>query len=134
MNRYALDSNIVSYLLKKNRNVAARIDKEVTAGNEIIIPPIVYYEVKRGLLYADANSQMSMFMEFCAENEIGSIDRAVLDIAADIYVALRSAGIGTEDADILIAAYCIANGYTLVTHNTRHFEGIDGLKIVDWYE
>jgi tRNA(fMet)-specific endonuclease VapC len=36
------------------------------------------------------------------------------------------------DADILIAAYCLVNDYTLVTNNTNDFNRIDGLKLVNW--
>ena len=35
--------------------------------------------------------------------------------------------------DTMIAAQAIAHGFTLVTHNTRHFERIgSSLKLVDW--
>ena len=133
MRKYALDSNIVSYLLKGNENILVRVGEEVIAGNEVHIPPIVYYEVKRGLLAVGATAKMKLFMDFCAES-VGHIGREVLDIAADIYVTFRKAGRGADDADILIAAFCLAHGYTLVTHNTRHFEGIAGLELEDWAE
>jgi len=35
-------------------------------------------------------------------------------------------------ADIIIAACCMENGYTLVTHNTKHFIDISGLLMDDW--
>jgi tRNA(fMet)-specific endonuclease VapC len=31
-----------------------------------------------------------------------------------------------------IAAIALANDLTLVTHNTREFARIDGLRLVDW--
>ena len=34
--------------------------------------------------------------------------------------------------DLLIAAIAIANDFTLVTHNTREFGRVDGLKYEDW--
>jgi len=37
------------------------------------------------------------------------------------------------NADILIAAYCLANNFTLVTRNTRDFERVEGLNFVNWY-
>ena len=36
------------------------------------------------------------------------------------------------DADILIAAFCLENDYTLVTNNTKDFVNIKGLLINDW--
>ncbi|GMO43725.1 MAG: hypothetical protein Pg6C_05520 [Treponemataceae bacterium] len=37
-----------------------------------------------------------------------------------------------EDADIFTAAFCIYNGFTLVTNNTKHFQHISGLNYCDW--
>jgi tRNA(fMet)-specific endonuclease VapC len=34
--------------------------------------------------------------------------------------------------DLLIAAIALANGLTLITHNTRELGRIAGLKIEDW--
>ena len=134
MKRYALDSNIISYLLKKDRLVAERIRKAISFGNEVAILPIAYYEIKRGLIAVNASSKMRLFMKFCVQNKVGDINLSVLDAAADIHASLRRIGRVTEDADILIAAFCVTHGYTLVTHNTRHFEDIDGLHVEDWVE
>jgi len=60
------------------------------------------------------------------------MDIKTLDIAANIYANKKHHGNLIEDADILIAASCIAHGYTLVTNNERHFAGIDGLCVVNW--
>jgi tRNA(fMet)-specific endonuclease VapC len=54
---YALDTNIISYMLKKDPLVCRRFLKESEAGHECIIPPIVYYEIKRGLLAALATAK-----------------------------------------------------------------------------
>ncbi len=54
------------------------------------------------------------------------------DIAARIYAEHRRQGNPIEDADLFIAAYCIANSYTLVTNNTKHFENIDELHMANW--
>jgi predicted nucleic acid-binding protein len=53
-------------------------------------------------------------------------------MASDIYALRKHLGRPMDDGDLLIAAQCIARGYTLVTHNTKHFEGITGLSLVDW--
>ncbi len=36
------------------------------------------------------------------------------------------------DMDTLIAAHAIAENLVLVTHNTRHFTDIPGLRLEDW--
>ena len=134
MRKYALDSNILSYLLKGETRILDRLERESLAGNEIHIPPIVYYEVKRGLLAINATAKMKLFLGYCPESAVGNMGLSVMDLAADLHVTFRKAGRGADDADILIAAFCLAHGYTLVTHNTRHFKGIAGLEIEDWME
>jgi tRNA(fMet)-specific endonuclease VapC len=34
--------------------------------------------------------------------------------------------------DLMIAAIAIANKSILITHNTREFQRVNGLEIVDW--
>ncbi|MCL1849031.1 MAG: hypothetical protein FWF83_05105 [Clostridiales bacterium] len=56
----------------------------------------------------------------------------VWETAASIYADLRRNHFAVGDADILIAAFCIENAYTLVTGNTRDFKNINGLQTEDW--
>ena len=60
------------------------------------------------------------------------MDEKVWDMASVLYVQTRKVGRPVGDADILIAAFCQVNGGTLVTNNLRHFEHIEGLKVVNW--
>jgi predicted nucleic acid-binding protein len=55
-------------------------------------------------------------------------------LAAKIKAKLTEQGtpIGEKDGDIFIASHCIVNGYTLVTNNTKDFNRIEELKIVNW--
>ena len=58
----------------------------------------------------------------------------IYEKSADIYIALKQKGQLIGDSDILIAAYCLINDYTLVTRNSRDFKRIDGLKSVNLFE
>lgn len=132
MTTYALDSNIISYLLKRDIQAWKRYNQEADAGKECVIPPIVYYEVKRGLLAVDATRQLQSFAKMCRDFGIGRMTNAVLDEAARLYALHRNSGTMIADADLFIAAFCIVNDYVLVTHNTKHFAGIEGLQYTDW--
>jgi len=129
---YALDSNIISYLLKDNAVVYTQLDKALDDGAKCIIPPIAYYEIKRGLLFSGATKKAAYFEELCYDFGIGRMNTRIWDEAAKIYTEHRKIGQMIEDADIFIAAFCIVNEYTLVTHNTKHFININGLHLVDW--
>ena len=58
---YFLDANILSYILKNIPSVISRLSEIIKNGNEIRIPSIAYYEVKRGLLANKAANKLSMF-------------------------------------------------------------------------
>jgi hypothetical protein len=47
---YALDSNTVSYMLKGDIEVQRRFVEAIDKGHAYAIVPLVYYEVKRGLI------------------------------------------------------------------------------------
>ncbi|GHV89085.1 hypothetical protein AGMMS50267_14450 [Spirochaetia bacterium] len=129
---YALDSNTVSYFLRKNEKVTKKVWNAVPEGNQIIIPNIVYYEVKRGLLSITAPRKTATFNQLCKSYSVGTIDKETAEIAATIYSKLRKKGRLIEDADLFIAAFCLQNGCTLVTNNGDHFKNVDGLQIDNW--
>ena len=131
---YALDTNIISYLLKDDPVVYENYNLATASGEYCVIPPVAYYEIRRGLLYVDATTKLDDFGVLCSEFDIGEMSGQSWDEAAQLYAMLRKERRLIEDADIFIAAFCITGGYTLVTHNTKHFEDIDGLQIVDWAE
>lgn len=45
---------------------------------------------------------------------------------------LREKSIQVDALDLLIATLAIANHCSIVTGNTRHFENIDGLQLLNW--
>ena len=49
-----------------------------------------------------------------------------------IRASLAIAGTPIGAYDLQIAAIALANNLTLVTHNTREFERVDGLRLEDW--
>ena len=136
---YAFDANTISYLLRAEGNVAANFQKEIlVANNPYVVPYIVAYEVKRWL-HDKPTKQMWLFSQkfdafFSAVEEDAVMGGDVWDMASQIYINLKQAGQLIGDADILIAAYCIVNDYTLVTRNRRDFMRISNLKFVNWYD
>jgi len=133
---YALDSNIISFLLRptKNPEVVKRFNDMLDQGHDYVIPPFCYYEVYWFLLRKSATVQIRSFMDIYA-NSLSKIymDEMEFTKASEIRAMLEEQGtpIG-KDADVFIAAHCIKNGYTLVTDNTKDFERIGSLKVINW--
>ena len=131
---YALDSNIISYFLKKDTGIRRRLSTETNAGNQFTMSTIVYFEVERWLLEVGAAKKHAEFRQMCRDVPPEEFSLDVWNIAAKLYVQMRRKGQSVDDVNLMIAAFCIANNYTLVTNNTRHFERIDELKFVNWKE
>jgi len=129
---FILDSNILSFYLRQNQQIIKKVQNTLLEGHEVLISPIAYYEVKRGLIAIKAEKRLREFAALCKILSIGQLDNSLLDYAAEIYNELRNKKQTIEDADILTAAFCISHNFTLVTHNTKHFEAISGLQYCDW--
>ena len=65
---------------------------------------------------------------------IAPFDTSAARSYAMIRVQLEAAGQRIDDADLRIAAICIAHDLTLVTGNVRHFERVPGLRVENWLE
>jgi tRNA(fMet)-specific endonuclease VapC len=131
---YAIDTNILTYLLQKNKQVEHAFQNALEQGDEYAVPPIVYYEFKRWLTVKNAFAQLDKFNKIYFPTQKLPMNARCWDKAVDIYAALTKSGNIIDDADILVAAYCMVNEYTLVTNNAKHFERVDGLNLVNWIE
>ena len=129
--KYALDTNIITYYLKGHEKIMDKVDNEAAKDN-IIIPPLAYFEIKKWLCANNSKIKLQAFEKLFENYGIDIIDKESLDLALSIYIKLRKTGITIDDGDLLIAAYCIINNHVLVTNNLKHFENIENLQIVNW--
>jgi len=130
--RYLLDTNTcIRYLNGRSPNVIARV--RATTRSDITICAIVKAE-----LFAGAEKSQQPAKNLAGQRLF--LDQFISlpfdDAAAVIYVKIRAtlekAGTPIGPNDLLIAAIALANGLTLVTHNTREFSRIAGLSLEDW--
>jgi len=80
----------------------------------------------------NSKNKLQAFERLFEEYGIGSIDKAMLNLALSLYIKLRKTGIAIDDGDLLIAAYCIRNNLPLVSNNVKHFEKLENLQVVNW--
>jgi predicted nucleic acid-binding protein len=128
--RSALDTNIISYLWRQDRNVRARLEAVDPAN--VAVPSVVLAELVFG---RHNNPSASAKLEVLIRDLRDAYP--VLDFnasAADWYGLLRGRfnAQPARDRDLMIAATCLAHGYALVTHNTKDFGRIEELTVADW--
>jgi tRNA(fMet)-specific endonuclease VapC len=132
---YALDANIISFLLRpgKNQDVVQKFEETIGQEHDYIFPPFSHYEVLWHLLRKDATAQLRAFERLYQKSSAKiSMDEADFLLAAKIKAHLEEQGTPIGHADIFIAAYCLNRGYILVTDNVDDFERIEGLQYVNW--
>lgn len=59
-------------------------------------------------------------------------DDAAAEAYGKIRAHLRRLGTPIGPNDLMIAAIALANGFTVVTHNTAEFSRVPGLSLEDW--
>ena len=130
---YFLDTNVIIDLLNGNSNVLASFKNAYTF-DTVKIPDLVYYEILRGFEYSDPKNQKAGFEIFANRCGIVYMDLSVLKEAARQYADLRKHGIAIDDDDILIGSFSIVKDAALVTNNTKHFQNLNGIHLVNWKE
>ncbi len=129
-----IDTDILSLFFRGQPQVVSRFDSYAEEYTQINFSLITYYEILSGLKHRNARKQLTTFLEFAAQNNVVALTERSVTISADIYAATRAKGTPVDDIDILIAGVAIANDWTLITHNRKHFEKIQNLEIEDWSE
>ncbi len=132
MRRGLLDTNMLSYYLKGVPEVVERARRYLSLYGTLEFRVITYYEIVRGLRWANAHRKLKEFERFAEMCVIWDLNRTVAAEAARISAELRIKGVTIEDADIIIAATARLHSLVVVTHNLRHFGQIDHLQIDDW--
>jgi tRNA(fMet)-specific endonuclease VapC len=126
---YLLDTNIVSFFFKKNfflqKPFAENFDK-------IALCSIVCAELLFGTRKVRNNVLETKYFDFFENFPIYDFDFKACNIFANLKAKLGKDGLSIEDFDLMIASICLVNKLTLVTNNTKHFNRIEGLEIVDW--
>ena len=131
--RYMLDTNIVSYYLRRS---SPTLEDRVNDGlkhRTVAISVIARAELRFGQKgLAPEDRRRALIDSFLLR--LPSVEWSIE--AADHYGALKhtlkTQGTPIGDMDTLIAAHALAENLILVTHNTRHFENVPGLKLEDW--
>lgn len=127
-----VDTDILSMFFRGNPSVVSGFEIYLNEYRQINLSIITYYEVISGLKHRDAQKQLTLFLEFAAQNLILPLTEESVTLSANIYATLRRDGTPVDDIDLLIAGVAIANDLVLITHNQRHFNRIQGLEWQDW--
>jgi tRNA(fMet)-specific endonuclease VapC len=128
--RYMLDTDSVSYALRGEGNVGARIlDRQPS---ELCISAITLGELRFGAHRRDSKKLHKLIDTFTASVEPQAFDAEAADEYGRLAAELAERGTPIGAFDAMIAAHAIARKLILVTNNEKHFRKVPGLKIENW--
>ncbi len=129
---YLLDTNAcIKYLNGRTEKIREQL--ELKTPQEIVLCSVVkaelFYGVKKSARPEKNLEKLSKFL-----NRFVSLpfDDKASEIYGKIRVQLEKIGTPIGPNDLLIASIAISNNLILVTHNTREFGRVEGLKLEDW--
>ena len=130
MTRYLLDANAVITLLNdKTSNAGRRLRCEKP--DDVAIPAIVLHELFYGAFKSSRVAQNLALID-ALQFTVLELDKEDARQAGAIRALLVSKGTPIGAYDVLIAGQAVARNLILVTHNTREFERVPGLRLEDW--
>lgn len=131
---FLLDTNIVSYFLRRS---STALEQQVLDGlqqGQLAVSTLTRAELRFGqAAMAADDKRRALIDQFLTQLP----NLAWTEEAADQYGQIRAAhkkmGTPIGELDTQIAAHAMALKLTLVTHNLRHFERVQGLTVEDWF-
>ena len=131
---YLLDSNAwIAFL--RGTSASLLTELKMRPSTDIFLCPVVLAELWYGVCRSAATKRAaneSLVRQLQASYRSAPLDDAAAVEAGALRADLAAAGQIIGPYDLLIAAIARTNQLTLVTHNTKEFSRIKGLKIEDW--
>jgi tRNA(fMet)-specific endonuclease VapC len=131
MIQYILDTNICVFHLRGRLNLNQRLQgnwRDYCCVSEITVLEL-YYGAANSNNPEKHREAVALFLE-------GTVELSVSDCAtiyAENKAYFRRIGKPLHDEfDLIIGSTAIANGMTLITDNTKHFEIFPEIKIANW--
>jgi tRNA(fMet)-specific endonuclease VapC len=129
--RYLLDTNIISDLLRNPQGEVTRKIKEL--GEESICTSIIVASELRFGAIKKNSEQLSQRID----SILSVLDIIAYDVPADVHYAairnyLEKNGTVIGPNDMLIAAQALAQDLIVVTANTGEFSRVPDLKVENW--
>ena len=134
--RYMLDTHILIYLMKNKPPTVAERVNALSSEDELCMSFFTFAELlmgaERSTQKADALRRLDALTRVVPVRY--GVQRVLCEHYAVQFTRLRAAGTPIDADDLWIASHALADDCTLVTHNTREFERVAGLRLENWVQ
>lgn len=131
--RFLLDTNIASDYLRRSSALLENRVNEGLLSHTVAISVLTRAELRFGQAgMVSDDRRRSLIDQFLMQLPNLPWTEQAADHYGSLKDGLRRGGTPIGELDTQIAAHALAEGLTLVTHNTRHFDKVPGLAVTDW--
>ena len=130
MPEYMLDTDTVSFALRGQGRVAARLLEH--RPSQLCITSITLAELRFGAETRRSRKLHRLISTFVESVDAVAFDQRAADHFGRVATALARRGSPIGTFDTLMAAHALSLGLTFVTNNTQHFARVVGLKTENW--
>ena len=128
--KYLIDTDWVIDHLKGEERVVKQLEELASEG--VAISVISLAEIYEGVYYSrNPVKSQQLLDEFLAPDlEVLNLDQEICKVFGKERGRLRQRKKIVSDFDLLIASTCLYYDLTLLSNNRRHYEMVEGLKIL----
>jgi len=126
---YLLDTDWVIDYFNNKEPTSSKIEELRDEGIGISI--ISLAELYEGVLNSKSpESSENLLLEFISEVSVMELDEGICRIFGELRGKLRKKSLLIDDFDIVIASTAMYYEITLCTNNRKHYDRIEGLKVL----
>ena len=130
--RYLLDTNICIYIAN-GRPLAVRHRFEKHTLDELAMSVITVGELRYGAEKSNNRERaVATINQLVRMIQPHAVPLSAAEHYGQIRAGLQQQGLPIGNNDLWLAAHAMAEGWTIVTNNTREFERVPGLQIENW--
>lgn len=128
---YQIDTDILSYAVRGDAHVLRAFRD--AGESPCFVSTLTLYELAFGIERSPRRVTLRRGFEAVRDLIIAlPVCEAVAAEAARVRAQGESRGMVVGAVDPVIAGTALVHDLTLVTHNTKHFAHVDGLRLADW--
>jgi tRNA(fMet)-specific endonuclease VapC len=126
-----LDTDVCIAILNRDERVRERL--QATRSVDLRLSAITLAELRFGVAKSSAPAKANANLRvLLSKIGVAPFDAAATERYGELRELLERRGAPIGPLDTLIAAHALSLGWALVTHNTREFRRVPGLKVDDW--
>jgi predicted nucleic acid-binding protein len=126
-----IDSTVIIGLFR-NKLIDVQLVREIDARAELATTTVNAFEILYGAYKSkDVERNLASAKGFLSTVELLGFDNGSAELAGQVLAEMESKGKSVDFRDLFIGCIALNKGFTVVTHNKKHFQQIPKLHVME---